>query len=82
MVTFSVGNKAYVNAELGDNFYDFLEQELPQFVENYFPHLLQAGGPLYRRIIHGGYGSLIHGLQNPERYSAIGAFSQGSLTLR
>ena len=25
----------------------------------------------------GGYGALLHGLQNPERYSAIGAFSPG-----
>ena len=28
----------------------------------------------------GGYGSLIHGLQNPERYSAIGAFSPAVFT--
>ena len=31
IVTFSVGNKPYSNEPGGDNFYDFLEQELPDF---------------------------------------------------
>ena len=37
VVTFSCHNKAYQNAPLGENFYDFLNEELPEFVENYFP---------------------------------------------
>ena len=37
IVTFSVGNKAYMNDDMGDNYYDFLNQELPEFVEAYFP---------------------------------------------
>ena len=37
VVTFSCHNKAYQNASYGENFYDFLNKELPEFVENYFP---------------------------------------------
>lgn len=37
VVTFSCHNKAYLNAPLGENFYDFLNEELPEFVEQYFP---------------------------------------------
>lgn len=75
IVTFSVGNKPYSNEPGGDNFYDFLEQELPDFLENYFPI---SGDPKDRYIAGlsmGGYGALLHGLENPERYRAIGAFS-------
>ena len=36
IVTFSVGNKAYMNDDMGDNYYDFLNHELPEFVEAYF----------------------------------------------
>ena len=80
VVTFSVGNKAYVNAGYGDKFYDFLEYELPQFVENYFPISSKAEDRYIAGLSMGGYGSLIHGLQNPERYNAIGAFSPGIFT--
>lgn len=77
VVTFTAGNVPYDNAPGGNNFYDFLEKELPQFVENYFPI---SNKPVERYIAGlsmGGYGALLHGLENPERYSAIGAFSPG-----
>ena len=37
VVTFSCHNKAYQNAPLGENFYDFLNEELPEFVETTSP---------------------------------------------
>lgn len=80
IVTFSVGNKAYVNDGMGENFYDFLEEELPSFVENYFPISDKPEDRYIGGLSMGGYGSLIHGLQHPERYSAIGAFSPGIFT--
>ncbi|WP_099203769.1 alpha/beta hydrolase [Scatolibacter rhodanostii] len=75
IVTFSVGNKAYMNAGSGDNYYDFLEHELPNFVESYFPVSSKPEERYIAGLSMGGYGALLHGLENPERYSAIGAFS-------
>ena len=51
IVTFSVGNKPYSNEPGGDNFYDFLEQELPDFLENYFP--ISGERSLYCGTVHG-----------------------------
>ena len=77
VVTFSCHNKAYLNAPLGENFYDFLNSELPEFVENYFPISSEAKERYIAGLSMGGYGAMLHGLKNPERYSAIGAFSPG-----
>lgn len=75
VVTFSVGNKAYVNVGDGENYYDFLEEELPEFVEAYFPVSNLPEERYIAGLSMGGYGALLHGLQNPEHYHAIGAFS-------
>lgn len=49
-------------------------------MENYFPISSKAEDRYIAGLSMGGYGSLIHGLQNPERYNAIGAFSPGIFT--
>ena len=77
VVTFSCHNKAYLNAPLGENFYDFLNEELPEFVEQYFPISTKPEERYIAGLSMGGYGALLHGLKNPQRYSAIGAFSPG-----
>lgn len=77
VVTFSCHNKAYHNAPLGENFYDFLNSELPEFVENYFPISSEAKDRFIAGLSMGGYGALLHGIENPQRYGAIGAFSPG-----
>lgn len=77
VVTFSCHNKAYQNAPYGENFYDFLNEELPDFVENYFPISDNPQERYIAGLSMGGYGALLHGLQNPRRYNAIGAFSPG-----
>lgn len=77
VVTFSCHNKAYQNAPYGENFYDFLNRELPEFVENYFPVSDKSSQRYIAGLSMGGYGALLHGLQNPTRYSAIGALSPG-----
>lgn len=77
VVTFSCHNKAYQNAPYGENFYDFLNEELPEFVENYFPVSSRPEERFVAGLSMGGYGALLHGLKNPRRYSAIGAFSPG-----
>lgn len=77
VVTFSCHNKAYQNAPYGENFYDFLNQELPEFGENYFPISAKPEERYIAGLSMGGYGALLHGLSNPGGYSAIGAFSPG-----
>lgn len=79
VVTFSVGNVPYDNVP-GGSYYDFLEKELPEFVENYFPISDKPQERYIAGLSMGGYGALLHGLENPERYSAIGAFSPAVFT--
>ena len=75
IITFSVGNKAYMNDDMGDNYYDFLNHELPEFVEAYFPISDSPKDRYIAGLSMGGYGALLHGIENPDRYSAIGALS-------
>lgn len=77
VVTFSCGNKAYMNAEYGEKYYDFLEKELPEFVQANFPVSDRAEDTYIAGLSMGGYGALAHGLGHPQSYRAIGAFSPG-----
>lgn len=71
----SVGNKAYMNAEYGENWFDLVEKELPEFVETNFPISDKKEDRYVAGLSMGGYGALVHGLKHPERFTAIGAFS-------
>lgn len=75
VVTCSVGNKFYMNAEYGENYYDFVKRELPEFVKAYFPISDRPEDTYIAGLSMGGYGALVHGLGHPESYRAIGAFS-------
>ena len=76
IVNISAENKAY--AKVGaDDFKRFVSKELPEFVTNYFPISNAPEDTYIAGLSMGGYGALMHGLTNPERYHAIGAFSAG-----
>jgi putative tributyrin esterase len=76
VVTCSVGNKGYMNAEAyGENYYDFVARELPEFVTANFPVSARMEDTYIAGLSMGGYGTLAHGLGHPESYRAIGAFS-------
>lgn len=53
----------------------FLNHELPEFVEAYFPISDSPKDRYIAGLSMGGYGALLHGIENPDRYSAIGALS-------
>lgn len=74
-VTCSVGNKAYMNAEYGERYFDFVEKELPEFILANFPVSDRPEDTYLAGLSMGGYGTLAHGLAHPESYRAIGAFS-------
>lgn len=77
VVTCSVGNKAYMNAAYGENYYDFIEKELPEFVCANFPVSSKREDTYIAGLSMGGYGALAHGLGHPHSYCAVGAFSPG-----
>ena len=77
IVTFNSGNKAYNNMPDGDNYFDFLARELPDFVTAYFPISARREDTYIAGLSMGGYGTLAHAFKCPERYCAYGAMSPG-----
>lgn len=71
----SVGNKAYMNAEYGERYFDFVQKELPEFILANFPISERPEDTYLAGLSMGGYGTLVHGLAHPESYRGIGAFS-------
>lgn len=79
VVMLSAENKSYVNHENGDLFYDFVETELQDFVCSMFPVSERWEDTYIAGLSMGGFGALVHGLTNPEKYCAVGAFSSAIL---
>ena len=74
IVNISAENKSYVKNG-GDDFYSFIEDELPDFVCGMFPISRRPEDTYIAGLSMGGYGTLVHALGNPEKYAAFGAFS-------
>lgn len=77
VVTLSGENKAYLNRINHDLFFDFLNEELPDFVTANFPVSDKPADTYIAGLSMGGYGTLLHALSHSERYHAFGAFSAG-----
>ena len=77
VVTCSVGNKAYMNAAYGENYYDFIAKELPEFICGNFPVSERREDTYIAGLSMGGYGTLAHALDRPQAFRAAGAFSPG-----
>ncbi|MDR1970917.1 MAG: esterase family protein [Treponema sp.] len=75
VVMFSAENKFYVNHGNDDNYYDFIQNELPDFVLGMFPVSSRPADTYIAGLSMGGFGSLAHAFSNPEKYAAVGAFS-------
>jgi putative tributyrin esterase len=75
VVMISGENKSYVNHPSGDRFFDFLSKEVPEFVCGMFPISDRPEDTYIAGLSMGGYGTLVHALNNPERFAALGAFS-------
>lgn len=74
VVNISAENKAYAKVG-GDDFVRFLDEELPEFLLNYFPISDKPEDTYIAGLSMGGFGAYLHGLTHPERFRAIGAFS-------
>lgn len=75
VVMLSAENKFYANHKNDDNYYKFVSEELPEFVENTFPVSRRKEDTFIAGLSMGGFGALYHGLSHPERFAAIGSFS-------
>ena len=75
VVMMSAEDKFYLNHGKFDLFYDFLNNELHEFIQESFPVSKRKEDTYIAGLSMGGYGALRHGLANPNKYQAIGAFS-------
>ena len=74
VVNISAENKCYIRNG-GDDFYTFIEEELPDFVCGMFPISRRPEDTYIAGLSMGGYGTLVHALSNPGKFKAFGAFS-------
>jgi len=74
LVSFSAENKAYITSG-DDDFFRFLSEELPDFVCGMFPISERPEDTYLCGLSMGGFGTLVHGFNFPERFAAIGTFS-------
>ena len=68
-------NKWYLDQSPIDNWHNFIENELPDFLYGNFSALDESKLPIIGGVSMGGYGALHNGLKSPEKYSAIMALS-------
>lgn len=73
------GNSFYADMAHGYRYFTFLSEEIPDFVEHFFP----IGGCREKRFVAGlsmgGYGSLKWGLNKPDFFGFVADFSGASL---
>ncbi len=66
---------SYVNMAHGEKFYDFISKELPELVYKIFPVSDKREDNFIAGNSMGGFGAMMIGINNPDRYAAIGCFS-------
>ncbi len=75
------GSSFYADMEHGYDYFAYISDELPDFVESYFP----IGGSRCKRFVAGlsmgGYGSLKWGLLKPDFFSWVADMSGASLVM-
>lgn len=75
VVMLSAENMAYVDHGGDNDYFRFISQELPEFVQCMFPVSRRPEDTFIAGLSMGGYGALIHGLRDSEKFAAIGSFS-------
>ena len=75
VVMISAENKSYVDGPSGDKFFEFISEELPDFVRGMFPISDRPEDTYIAGLSMGGFGTFVHALNAPEKYCALGAFS-------
>ncbi len=73
---------SYTNMVHGARYFDYITDELPAIMREFFPLSDKREDNFVAGLSMGGYGALKIGLSKPENYSAIGCFSAGNFTYR
>lgn len=66
----------YTNMDKGFDYFDYIAKEIPMVVHRFFPQL--SDDPAENFICGnsmGGYGAMLHGLSQPERFAGIASLS-------
>lgn len=74
VVMISGENKNYVDSS-PDQFANFIQNELPEFITQVFPISTRKEDTYIAGLSMGGFGALYNGLTALDKYQAIGAFS-------
>lgn len=75
VVMIAAENKSYVDHKGGDQFFKFISEELVDFTTGLFPISTRPEDTYVAGLSMGGFGTLVHALNFPERFAAFGAFS-------
>ena len=67
----------YQNMQYGENYFDYIADELPQLCKNLFNVSIAPEDLMIAGLSMGGYGALRCAFTYPERYYCCGAFSAG-----
>lgn len=74
------GRSRYQNMKNGPAYYDYLTEELPEFLRRLFPKMSEKRDRNFiAGLSMGGGGAMWIGLKEAERFCAIGNFSSGSV---
>ncbi|MHA3773029.1 alpha/beta hydrolase [Verrucomicrobiota bacterium sgz303538] len=71
----AVSRSFYQDMVSGPKYWTFISEELPRFMESYFPISTLRDDRFAAGLSMGGYGALRLGLVQPERYAAIASLS-------
>ena len=69
------GRSFYCNETHGRRYWDYISEELPRAVQNFFPISRRREDTFAAGLSMGGYGALKLALRCPERYAAAASFS-------
>ncbi|MBQ9048423.1 MAG: alpha/beta hydrolase fold domain-containing protein [Solobacterium sp.] len=75
VVNMAAENKSYIAQENGDDFFKFMSEELPEFIQGMFPVSRRPEDTYIAGLSMGGYGTLLHALSAPDKFCAFGALS-------
>lgn len=75
------GNSFYADMAHGYRYFSYLTEELPEYVESYFPIGRSREKRFVAGLSMGGYGSLKWGLNKPEFFSFVADMSGASLVM-
>lgn len=71
----AVNHSFYCNEAMGERYWDYISQELPQVMHRFFRLSDKREDTFAAGLSMGGYGALKLGLSMPDRFAAVGSFS-------